>query len=185
MCLIYIQNVIVYTFLESRQKNGQRDKFSVILYGASTKLVCERRELTHNFDCRNFIQSCIDVSRFGGNTLFGEAIFAAQNVMEKTKDDHFILMFLTDGWGSDDCAIHDPSITASQRVCKLKHDYKNFSFYGIQFGGGQHSQALINMAKQGGNHPIKDATMPNDLGNFFITAVAKEIDVSLMHNIGR
>ena len=102
--------------------------------------------------------------------------------MKKNKNDHFILMFLTDGNWIDDTAINDKTLTASQRVATLKNKYEKFSFYGIQFGSvSERYQILKKMAVAGGNEEIKDATMPTDLGNFFIAAVAKEIDVSLMH----
>ena len=104
--------------------------------------------------------------------------------MEKNKNDRYIVMFLTDGQGNDDFSRFDASMTASQRIAKFKEDYNDFAFHAIQFGGGQHSPALIKMAAEGGDNPIKDATMPSDLGNFFISTVAREIDVSLMHGFG-
>ena len=171
----------VGTFLQSRQKDGQEHKFSIVLYThecEDSDIICQRVVLSDQ-NVQDFItRECLNKTPCGG-TSFGEAMYRAEQIMKRNPKDHYIIMFLTDGSCSDGCSKYDSSLTASQRVKKLFEEYK-MTFYGIQFSTGSHSQALINMAKEGGNKPIKDSKMPADLGNFFISAVASETDVWLM-----
>ena len=166
------------TFLTSRQGSND-DKFSILLHSSNTKQICERVVLRNQNIQRYIKRKCFSKPRFEG-TCFGEAIYQAEKIMQKYPNDHFIVMFLTDGQDKDSYAINDQSLTASQRVAKLSKEYEQFSLHAIHFSAKKYSETLIKIAQAGGNHGVKDARIPEELGDFFISTVAAQTNVSLL-----
>ena len=177
--IYFIDNKIVITFLESRKKNLNLDNFSIILYASDAQKICERVSLGSENIAEFMKRNCFTKQRQRG-TCFGEAIYQAEMIMQKYPTDHFIVMFLTDGEGRDGYARNNRELIASKRVAKLFNHYKKFSLYAIHFGGGNHSQALVNIAREGGDKGITSASIPEHLGDFFISTVAAEADVALL-----
>ena len=178
--IMIIQTAV--TFLEKRQADKNHDKFSILLHSEDTRVVC-KREILENQNIKQFVEEkCFEHVKWGDNG-FGEAIYQAEKLMAENKDDRFIIMFLTDGVWNDDCAKHDSSLTASQRIAKLMTEYKDMKFYAIAFGEGNHAYAetLQKMAKAGGDNPIKHATIPESLGNYFVSVVESNDDVGLLN----
>ena len=170
----------VIDFLRTRRRLGHGDKYSILLYDDKVTEVCERVELNSVRDVSKKIQEdCFSKVTWGG-TNFGEAMYYVEKVMSRCKNDQFIVMFLTDGECKDCYAKHDETLTASERVTKLKHGYERFSFHGVQFGKGKISKTLKKMVTAGGGTSVKKTSVPTDLGNYFISVVEKDADVALM-----
>ena len=123
----------VITLLQSRwhTRKSNDDKFTVIMFDLSAQIACERVELNsidniHDIP-KEIEEKCFDKVTWGG-TNFGEAIYQAEQVMNKYKNDQFVLMFLSDGECDDCWANNDNTLTASQRVRKLNKILKNLHF---------------------------------------------------------
>ena len=172
---------IAVAFLEKRQNDGNNDKVSILLHAGDTRVACER-VVMKNQNMKDFVEkTCFDLVAWGSNG-FAEALYQAEQIMNKTKNDKFIIMFLTDGEWHDDVAVNDKSLKASQRVAKIMKEYKNVSFYAIAFGDRHaNSDTLKKMAKEGGNNPVKISVIPESLGNYFVSVVETETDVALLN----
>ena len=192
-CVVCIR--IVYSLLDRRIQQGCKDKVTLLLYRNKVTTVCSKVAVTN---ARTFVQSyclswviiyCIcncnvhikfiivfyiyvyvwtDKKATGG-TNFGNAFEGAEKVI--SKNEHTVLVFLTDGQGSDNNG--SDGISASNRVCRMTTSNKLLQFWVIKFCHGMGGGALDAIAGAGSTK-VEHSADGIALNEFFVKVIAKK-----------